>query len=131
MNKRFIATLLIGGFFLSFAFATSQPFSESEFKNAIAANDTFVVAFHSPSCGSCKVQKPNLESVLNEDPLKDIKGFMADFDSTADFRKTFNKPVRGPSTILIFKSGKEVARILGETNKDKIKHIIEDAVSKN
>lgn len=108
------------------ASASSTAFTEASFDQAVKSKEPVVVAFHSDSCGSCKVQKPNLETAMNEDPLKSVVGFMANFEATSDFRKKLEKPVRGPSTILVFINGKEVARIQGETNKDKIR----DAISK-
>lgn len=131
MIKKISSLLVMSTLIATSAFASSQPFTESDFKKAVENRESFIVAFHSPSCGSCKVQKPNLELALNEKPLENVTGLMADFDSTAELRKSFAKPVRGPSTIVIFKSGKEVARILGETNKEKIKQSIEEAFAKN
>ncbi|MFN8943712.1 MAG: thioredoxin family protein [Pseudobdellovibrionaceae bacterium] len=113
-------------FALSFIFSTAtfaaEPtiFNQSKFDEALKSGQPFVVAFHSPSCGSCKVQKPNLISALKEESLSNVDGLLADFDSTEEFRKQLGKPVRSPSTILIFKNGKEVSRIMGETNKDTI-----------
>lgn len=128
-------SLLISAFALisasaSFA-AESKPFTEEAFQVALKSNQSFVVAFHSDSCGSCKIQKPNLESALREEPLKPVDGFMANFEATSEFRKHLGKPVRGPSTILVFKNGKEVSRILGETNKEKIRDLIASAITKN
>jgi hypothetical protein len=100
--------------------APSEQFSEGKFNEAALSGQPFVVAFHSNSCGSCKVQKPNLEAALLDGSLKNVRGFMANFESTASFRKGLEQSVRGPSTILVFNHGKEVARILGETNRDKI-----------
>lgn len=123
-----VTGLLIAG---TQASASSTAFSETSFDQALKAKGPVVVAFHSDSCGSCKVQKPNLEAALNEDPLKPVVGFMANFEATAEFRKKMEKPVRGPSTILIFKEGKEIARILGETNKDKIRDTIAKSIAQN
>ena len=118
MKKVLSIIVLLGS---QFAFGESKPFSEVDYNSSIASKEAFVVAFHSDNCGSCKIQKPNLESALKEEPLKQINGYMANFEATSEFRKKLEKPVRGPSTILIFKNGKEVARILGETKKEIIK----------
>lgn len=111
--------------------AQSKLFTTAAFETALKSNGAFVVAFHSDSCGSCKVQKPNLESALLEEPLIPVDGLMANFEATAEFRKHLEKPVRGPSTILVFKNGKEISRILGETNKEKIRDLISSAIAKN
>lgn len=111
--------------------AQAEPFSDKVFAETTRSGKPFVVAFHSDSCGSCKVQKPNLESALLEAPLTDVRGLMANFEATKVFRQHLQKPVRGPSTILVFKNGLEIGRILGETNKEKIKNIIQEAIAKN
>lgn len=120
--------LLTAGFQAS---ASSTAFTESSFEQAIKSGGPVVVAFHSDSCGSCKIQKPNLEAVLSEDPLKPVPGFMANFEDTSEFRKKMQKPVRGPSTILVFNHGKEVSRIQGETNKEKIRATISKSITQN
>ena len=63
---------------MSSAFATgSSPFTTQAFEVDSKTAAPVVVGFHSDSCGSCKVQKPNLESLLQEDSFKNVKGFMA------------------------------------------------------
>lgn len=128
--KNLFSVLVLSLAIASSTFASqSVPFSEDAFDSAVKNRSNFVVAFHSDSCGSCKIQKPNLEAVLLEDPLKNVSGLMADFESTSDFRKRLNVPVRSPSTILVFKGGQEVYRILGETKKEKIRDLISQNVA--
>ena len=129
--KKIILTVALVLNFQSALAAEAKPFSKNAFKSAISKGESFVVAFHSDSCGSCKIQKPNLESALKEAPLESVEGLMANFESTNEFRKTLAKPVRGPSTILVFKNGQEVARILGETSKEKIRNLIANAIKTN
>lgn len=125
-NLLITACVLIASFQ---ATASTEAFSEAKFEQVLKEKGTVVVAFHSDSCGSCKIQKPNLEAVLTEVPLQNITGLMANFESTSEFRKKLDKPVRSPSTYLIFKDGKEVTRIQGETNKDKIRESISKSIS--
>ena len=108
--------------------APAQEFSISAFESSKNSNSPVAIGFHSPSCGSCKVQKPNFEAVLNEPEFSELKGYLADFDSSKSFRKTLTNPVRGPSTIVIFKNGQEVDRILGVTNKDEIREILRRSI---
>lgn len=130
--KKILFTMVFVIFPAGFATAAASTlFSQAAFNSAIKSKEAFVLAFHSDACGSCKVQKPNLEAVLQEEPLKTVSGFMANFEATSDFRKRLEKPVRGPSTILVFKNGKEVSRILGETNKDKIRESILKSIATN
>lgn len=109
---------------ISFSVATAAPankFSVSDFERAAETSLPVIVGFHSPSCGSCKVQKPNLEALLKEKEFTNVQGFLADFSDSENFRKSLAKPVRSPSTIVVFKNGHEVRRILGITNKDELR----------
>ncbi|MBX3032589.1 MAG: hypothetical protein KF865_01595 [Bdellovibrionaceae bacterium] len=55
---------------------------------------------------------------------------MANFETTSDFRKHLEKPVRGPSTIVIFKGNREISRIQGETSKDKLLALVASGIAK-
>lgn len=130
MKSIVLSALAMSFISMSSAFALpSESFSDSAFNEAAKSGKPFLVAFHSDSCGSCKVQKPNLESALQEPALQEVKGLMANFEATSDFRKHLKKPVRGPSTIVIFKGEKEIARIQGETKKEKLVEIISNSVT--
>ncbi len=117
-------TIVISSILLLTQAAAALPieaFSPDKFQQAVQKKESFVVGIHAPWCGSCRIQKPNLERVVNEEPLEKVRAFMADFESSAAFRSGLEKPVRSPSTILVYKDGQEVGRIQGETNKEKIR----------
>lgn len=103
-------------------------FTSAAFDGAIKESNTVVVGFQSPSCGSCRVQKPNLEAILKEPEFESVKGLMADFDETKIFRNSLKKPVRSPSTIVIFKKGVEVSRIQGVTDKDDLRKLLRESL---
>jgi len=124
MNSTFALSALIGA--SGFA-AAAVPFSEATFASIAQSGEVAVVGFHSPTCASCKVQKPNLEAVLKEDEFKNVKGLLADFDDSAEFRQELSKPVRGPATIVVFKGGQEIAR-LNATKKDAIREVLRTAL---
>lgn len=108
--------------------APAKQFSTSEFEQTAKTSSLVVVGFHSPSCGSCKVQKPNLEAILKEKEFAEVHAFLADFDSSESFRKSLSRPVRAPSTIVIFKNGREVGRIQGVTNKDELRKTLSESL---
>lgn len=122
---------LIANFLLAVSVqaAVPQGFTTKLFAEKSSTTEPVVVGFHSPACGSCKIQKPNLEAILKESSFESVQGLMADFDGTSTFRKSLEKPVRNPSTIVIFRSGREIARIEGVTSKDELRSLIQNAVS--
>ncbi len=91
--------------------------------DSIKNESTVIMAFHSKSCSSCKIQKPELESILKETSYSSSKNFFMDFESSPTLRKELN--VKFPSTIIVFKKGKEVARVTGETNKLKLTSLVQ------
>ncbi|MFM9973123.1 MAG: hypothetical protein ACKVON_00945 [Beijerinckiaceae bacterium] len=48
------------------------------------------------------------------------------YDTEADFRKTYNVPVR--SVIILFKGGKEVDRITADGSKTSIENLLKKAI---
>ena len=99
-------TIVISSILLLTQAAAALPieaFSPDKFQQAVQKKESFVVGIHAPWCGSCRIQKPNLERVVNEEPLEKVRAFMADFESSAAFRSGLEKPVRSPSTILVYK----------------------------
>lgn len=91
--------------------------------DSIKTESTVVMAFHSKSCSSCKIQKPELESILKESSYNSSKNLFLDFESTPTLRKELN--VKFPSTIIIFKKGKEIARVTGETDRAKLTTLVQ------
>lgn len=91
-------------------------------QEAIKNSPSAVVAFHSSSCGTCKIQKPRLQTLLLKDQNSGIKNIFLDFDSENEVRK--NLKVAYPSTIVVFKRGVEVARVTGETDENELQNLI-------
>ncbi len=91
--------------------------------DSIKNESTVVMAFHSKSCSSCKIQKPELESILKESSYSSSKNFFMDFESTPALRKELN--VKFPSTVIVFKKGKEIARVTGETDRTKLESLVQ------
>ncbi len=63
-----------------------------------------------------------LNELLSEPALKGIAPVQVNFDTDAEFKKTWNTPTR--SVIVVFRNGKEVGRALGVTNKDSLRQLL-------
>lgn len=98
----------------------------STIHEAIKNSPSTVVAFHSTTCGTCKVQKPRLQSLLLKDQNSQIKDVFLDFDNEKELRKSLN--VAYPSTIIVFKNGAEVGRVTGETNEAELQKLLNKSV---
>lgn len=95
----------------------------STIKTAIKDSPASVVAFHSNSCGTCKVQKPRLQTLMLKKQNLKITDLFLDFDSEKELRKELN--VNYPSTVVVFKNGKEVGRVTGETDETKLQELLD------
>jgi thioredoxin-like negative regulator of GroEL len=93
---------------------------------AIKSSSSAVIAFHSQSCGTCKIQKPKLQALLLENQNSKIKDVFLDFDSEEEIRKQFK--VAYPSTVIVFKNGSEVARVTGETNEAGLQKLLNKSI---
>lgn len=88
------------------------------FENEVKKNEKIVlVDFYATWCGPCKMLAPVLEQVADE--VKD-KAVIAklDIDESLDIAKEFN--VMSVPTMILFKDGKEVDRIVGLRQKAQI-----------
>lgn len=92
---------------------TAESF-EAEVKNG---KDLVLVDFYAEWCGPCKMLAPVLEQVADEVKEKaTIKKL--DIDECLDIAKEFN--VMSVPTMILFKDGKEVERIVGLRQKNQI-----------
>lgn len=98
----------------------------STIKAAIKENPVTVVAFHSSSCGTCKVQKPKLQTLMLKKQNSQITDLFLDFDSEKDLRKELK--INYPSTVLVFKNGLEVGRVTGETDEAKLQELLNKGI---
>lgn len=98
--------------------ARPHEFNQASYEQSQAQGKVTVIGFHAKGCGSCKVQKPILDALLKTQELAPIEGYFADYDKEKSFRKKLKVPY--PSTIVLIKDNREVARLTGETDEAKI-----------
>ncbi|MBQ4101160.1 MAG: thioredoxin [Oscillospiraceae bacterium] len=94
----------------------------SNFNEQILEKDVALVDFYADWCGPCKMVAPVVEEIADECP--DITVAKANVDENADLASRY-KVVSIP-TLIVFKKGKESARIVGFTPKEKIFAILND-----
>ena len=108
------------------AAAKEVPFTQAAFDKAVAAGQPVIVDVQASWCPTCKVQKPIVESLLQDPKMKNVTLFSADFDTEAALKKQLR--VSQQSTFVVFKGGKEVGRSTGETHKDAIATLFDKAL---
>jgi thioredoxin 1 len=118
----FIATALL----CVVAFASTAAFDKAAFDKAVAAGEPVIVQFHADWCPTCRAQTPIVAEILREPRMKDVRFFIADFDTEKDLKKALT--VYSQSTFVVYKGGKEVTRSTGQTDKAVIESVFAKAL---
>src|SRR5882724_79159 len=85
-----------------------KPYGEAAFTEAKAAGKTVLLDFHADWCLVGRKQGPILESLVQEDKLKNAAVFKVDYDNEAALKKQLK--VTNQSTLIVFKGDKVVSR---------------------
>lgn len=128
IRLRALIVSLVG--ILSLGSALAAPgwidYSPDRFAQLQAAGDTLVVDVAADWCPTCKAQQPILTELQAEESLRDVAFIRVDFDQHKDFLRAHEIPRQ--STILVFDGETEVARSIAETNRDRLRRFVFDAV---
>lgn len=98
---------------------TDQNFSEEVGKGVT------LVDFHAHWCAPCRMLAPLLEQVA-----KEVKGkaTIAQVDIEAEQKTAGQFQITSVPTLILFKEGKEVSRLIGLRNAEAIKDFVESAM---
>ena len=107
------------------ALAAEVPYTKAAFDKAVADGKPVVVDFWASWCPTCKEQKPIVRALMNDPKRKDLTLFLADFDKEEALKKQLGVTMQ--STLLVLKSGKEVARSTGQTDKAELGALLDKA----
>ena len=91
----------------------------NEFEEQLSTGLT-MVDFHASWCGPCRTLTPIIERVSEE---KNVKLLKVDADESKDIATSFG--VRGIPTVIFFKNGQEVDRVVGLKQATAYNEIIE------
>jgi thioredoxin 1 len=85
------------------------------------ANGVTVVDFHAEWCGPCRMLAPILEQVANE---VNGKATIAKVDIDSEQKTAAQFQITSVPTLILFKDGKEVNRLIGLRNADAVKEFV-------
>ncbi len=132
MNRRNFGRVLLGVLTLPLIplHAGAKPFSEYEpggFLKLLAAGGPVIVHVHADWCAVCRAQMPVMERVLANAAYKSVRAIRVNFDQEKRFLTDYR--VVRQSTILVFRGGKEVARLSYESDPQRIEQTLARAIS--
>jgi len=121
MNRRELlanSAMILAAMALPTAARTQEPYEAQSFENTIASGPV-VVHVYAGWCPVCRAQKPILAKLTKDQALTGVKFVTVDFDKDRQFLRTYR--VGNQSVILLFKSGREAARLIGITDAETIR----------
>lgn len=100
---------------------TVHPLDKNNFHSIEKEEKMAIVDFSADSwCAPCKVLSPVYEELSKE--ITKAKFYKIDVDKEPELTRKFD--IMSVPTIIIFKKGKEIARINGYPGKEKLKDVI-------
>ena len=100
-------------------------FTDSEFETEVLGADAPVlVDFWAPWCGPCRMIAPMIEELAMEN-AGSIKVGKLNIDDNPNTAKQYN--VSSIPTMMVFKSGERVGRVVGVQPKHKLQELLDEA----
>jgi thiol-disulfide isomerase/thioredoxin len=96
------------------------------FDEALKAGGPVMIHVTAPWCEVCQAQKPIVASLLASPDFKNMKKFDVDFDTQKEILARYR--VQMQSTMIVYKSGKEVDRQTGQTDPAVIETLLREAL---
>lgn len=121
---RFFAALSLLSALPAFAL-DSLPYTPEALATAQKAGKAVAVQFHADWCPSCRAQ----DSVFNtfkEDASLPVTVFVADYDNVRDLRMKLR--VGSQSTVIVYHGAKETARVVFETDPERLRKALKTAL---
>ena len=106
--------------------AAGKFYTQQEFDTLLAEGKTLVVHIHADWCGTCKAQDVQINAAINSAEFKDVVFFEVDYDTQRKHVKFFNGKLQ--STIIIFKAGKEIDRVVAERDANELQAFLKKSL---
>ncbi len=100
----------------------AQILNNNNFNGEIKQNGVAIVDFFATWCGPCKMLAPVFEDLSNE-MSENVSFFKVDIDESLDLAREYG--INTVPTMLIFKNGEVVDKMIGFAPKENIKAKIE------
>src|SRR5262245_42472795 len=102
------------------------PFDAAAFAEAQKAGKPILIDVFAAWCPTCRAQNPILVQLTREPKYKDLAVFKVDFDTQKDALRALN--AQSQSTLIVFSGETEKGRSVGDTDKDSITALLDQAL---
>ena len=109
-----------------YAHALGEPYTQEKLDALNKEGKPTLVFIHADWCTTCKAQDKILGDLFHAKEFSGITTLQVDFDTQKSDLKKLNEQNR--STLIVFKAGKEVARVTGDTDRDRIAALLRTAL---
>lgn len=109
-----------------YAQAVGEPYTQEKLDALNESGQPVLVFVHAEWCPTCRTQDKLLGELLPTREFKAITTLKVDFDAQKSVVKAFG--VQYQSTLILFKGGKEAARVTGETDRERIAALLRKAL---
>ena len=111
---------------ISSAFAVGDAFDQAVFDRLLKEGKPLLISVHADWCSTCRAQEIILKDLLKTPPYNNVQVLQVDFDQQKETLRAFKVSMQ--STLIVFKSGKEVARSTADTDKDSVALMLRKAL---
>ncbi len=101
------------------------PFTSDAFAAAQRRGQPVLVYISASWCPTCSVQRPVLNELVESPEFNDLQLFQIDFDTQKNLVRAMGAQLQ--STLIVFRGTQEKGRLVGDTDRDAIKALIEKA----
>lgn len=98
-----------------------QPFSLAALKVAQNKGQAVLVDAYAPWCPICRAQAPTIAALTNDAAYKELQVLRLDYDHQDAEKKALG--IRMQSTLIAYRGGKEVGRLVGVTDPGQIRKL--------
>ena len=104
-----------------------KEFKDEMFETNIKNEEVSVVQFSAAWCGTCKNLKPIMDKISETDENKNHHYYIADIEE-GGINTASVAGIRGVPTVIIYKKGNEVNRLVGGVPEGKMKEFLDENI---
>jgi thioredoxin 1 len=108
------------------AFSGFASYDKAKFNALVQSGAPVIAHVHATWCSTCKRQETILNDMLKDPRYAKVQAVRVDYDKDKEFENAHD--VANRATILVFKDGKEVSRLVFDTDPARIKRAIDAAL---